>query len=90
MRLVTLLPLALLVSPEIASACSVCTGGQTDEVRYAFIWTTGFMSVLPLCLVGGLVWFLRRRVRELEARQARPELQPVPIGPGLRRSSSSR
>ncbi len=78
----------LLAAPELASACAVCTGGQTEEVQYAFIWTTGFMSLMPLILVGGLVWYLRRRVRELAEKQAQREPEPVPIAPGgLRRSS---
>jgi hypothetical protein len=66
--------------PEVAAACAVCTGGSTEEVRYAFLWTTGFLSALPLVLVGGVVWFLRRRMRELEARSAAPEAPPLPLG----------
>jgi hypothetical protein len=62
-----------LAVPEAASACAVCTGGGTDEVRYAFLWTTGFLSALPLGLIGGLVWFLRRRARELAERSLMPE-----------------
>ena len=76
--------LALVASPEAASACAVCTGGQTDEVRYAFIWTTGFLSVLPLALIGGLVWFLRRRFRELEERRQGLEGRPAPVAPTFR------
>ena len=74
-----------LAAPEAASACAVCTGGGTDEVRYAFIWTTGFLSALPLGLIGGLVWFLRRRARELAERSLAPEAPPQ-----LSRASSSR
>ncbi len=62
----------LLASPDVARACAVCSGGQTDEVRYAFLWTTGLLSVLPPALVGALVWFVRRRAREIaEATTAR-------------------
>jgi hypothetical protein len=56
-----------LASPDVARACAVCTGGQTDEVRYAFIWTTAFLSLLPPALIGGLIWFVRRRAREIAA-----------------------
>lgn len=83
------LALLWLAAPEAASACAVCTGGESDEVRYAFIWTTGFLSVLPLGIVGGVVWFLRRRARELAA--DRPASRPQPAAaPQLSRSSSSR
>ena len=64
-----------LAFPDIARACAVCTGGQTDEVRYAFIWTTGFLSLLPPALIGALVWFVRRRAREIAA--ANEPVRPV-------------
>jgi hypothetical protein len=63
---------AALLLPDPAAACAVCTGGQTDQVRYAFLWTTGFLSALPLGLIGGVVWFVRRRARELAEKHARP------------------
>jgi hypothetical protein len=59
--------LLLLVAPEAAQACSVCSAAETDSVREAFLVTTVLLSVLPLLLVGGFAWWLRRRVRELEA-----------------------
>ncbi len=65
----------LLASPDVARACAVCSGGQTDEVRYAFLWTTGLLSLLPPALVGALVWFVRRRAREVAA--AREPVRPV-------------
>ena len=63
---------------------TVCTGGQTDEVRYAFLWTTGFCPRSPLGLIGGFAWFVRRRARELAAKHARP------AEPALSRSAASR
>lgn len=65
-----LLVLLWLALPQAAAACAVCTGGQTEEVRYAFLWTTGFLSVLPLGMIGAAVWWLRRRARERAAREA--------------------
>ncbi len=53
-------------APRVAHACSVCGAGRDDETRAAFLITTGFLTVLPLLLVGGVVWWLRRRARELE------------------------
>jgi hypothetical protein len=74
-RLIGLAALAMcaaLFLPDPASACAVCTGGQSDEVRYALVWGSGFLSVLPLVLVGGLAWYVRRRAREIAAKQTRP------------------
>ena len=56
-----------LAVPEAAEACSVCGAAQDDSVREAFLVTTVFLSVLPLLLVGGFAWWLRRRIRELDA-----------------------
>ncbi len=52
-------------SPEISQACSVCSAGREDENRLAFILTTAFLSFLPLSIIGGFVWYLRRRSLEL-------------------------
>jgi hypothetical protein len=54
------------LAPEAAAACAACYGGGTEESRTAFIATTVFMSVLPLGMVGGLVWWIWRRMREIE------------------------
>ncbi len=60
-----LLATALLLLPGAAGACSVCFSA-TEENRIAFIATTVFLSVLPLSLLGGIGWWLRRRVLEME------------------------
>ncbi len=58
--------------PGAARACSVCRGGASEESAFAFILMTVFMSGLPLALIGGVAWFLRRAHRQREARtQAR-------------------
>jgi hypothetical protein len=75
LRLAWLVPAAMCLALAVAdpaAACAVCTGGQTDQVRYAFLWTTGLLSALPLGLIGGVVWFVRRRARELAAKRAQP------------------
>jgi hypothetical protein len=56
---------ALLVAPRIAHACSVCTGGQKEEVGTAFLVGSLFLSVLPLAAIGAVAWWLRRRSRAL-------------------------
>ena len=68
----------LLVPPRVAQACAVCSSGREDEVQFAFIATTVFLSVLPLGMLGGAVWWLRKRLRELEASQARREAGLAP------------
>ena len=64
------LALGLVLSPRIASACAVCFSGS-EESRTAFLLTTIFLTLLPLLLIGSLVWWLRRRA--IEMRQALDE-----------------
>lgn len=71
--------------PRVAEACSVCGVGQDDETRRAFILTTAFMTVLPLAMFGGIVWWFVRRARALEA-SSRDAVSSVHV---LSRSSSS-
>jgi len=54
------------LTPVVAAACSVCFSGA-EESRAAFIGTTVFLSVLPLAMIGGLVWWIWRRLRALES-----------------------
>lgn len=64
----------LLLAPRIAEACSQCLSGRSEETKLAYILTTVFLSVLPLVAIGGLVWWLVRRVRALER-----EHPPAPV-----------
>jgi hypothetical protein len=78
-RLVTVLAVALVLwAPDTAEACAVCGAGRDDETRTAFIGTTALLSVLPLALVGGFAWWLRRRLRALD------EPAPIPAEPPRR------
>ena len=56
----------LVLAPRASQACAVCTSGTEDANRLAFIITTALLSFLPLLIVGGFVWWLRRRTRELD------------------------
>lgn len=69
---IPILPVLLLGLPRAAEACAVCSPAQDEPVREAFLVTTIFLSVLPLFLVGGFAWWLRRRVRESEAQRRQP------------------
>ena len=68
-------PLAalLILAPRAGRACAVCASGSEDANRLAFIFTTAFLTFLPLLMVGGLVWWLRRRAREAEQAPVRAE-----------------
>jgi len=70
--------------PHAAAACAVCSAGRDDATRLAFILTTVFLTVLPLAMVGGIVYWLHSRTRALE-REATPcgreiEVAPAPVG----------
>lgn len=54
-------------------ACAACGFGE-DESRGAYIGTTALLSALPLALVFGFVFWLRRRAKQQAAQQ--PQLQP--------------
>ncbi len=60
----------LLLAPRVSLACAVCMSGREEASRWAFIGTTVALSLLPLSLVGGMIWWIRRRLRQLEAEEA--------------------
>ncbi|MCC7108902.1 MAG: hypothetical protein IT382_06420 [Deltaproteobacteria bacterium] len=66
-RALPLLAIAALVllAPE-ALACSVCFDANAER-RGAFLATTLFLTLTPLSLVLGTVWWLSRRARALDA-----------------------
>ena len=57
----------VLIAPGISAACSVCMTGREDETRIAFELMTAFMTVIPFVLAGGVFWWLRDRLKEIEA-----------------------
>ena len=71
-----LLGAALLWAPQASRACAVCMSGTEDATRLAFILTTALLTFLPLGIVGGLVWWLRRRAREIEEAPVSAEVAP--------------
>lgn len=50
--------------PDVAHACPVCFD-RDDEARLAFLATTGLLTLLPLGLVAGTGWWIRKRAREV-------------------------
>lgn len=59
-----------LVKPLEAAACPLCIAAQDESVQVAYALASAFMTFLPLGLIGGLVFWLRRRVRQLDAENA--------------------
>jgi hypothetical protein len=66
----TVLCAALLAAPSVAQACAVCFD-PLEANRNAFIIATAFMTFFPLMLIGGVLYYLRRRWLAMEA--ASPE-----------------
>lgn len=56
---------------DVAYACPSCAS-PLEENRQAFVDTTIFLTVVPLAMIGGLVWWIRRKVREMEGQ---PEIE---------------
>jgi high-affinity Fe2+/Pb2+ permease len=74
------LVLALFLYAPAALACPVCFSAKNEENRVAFIVTTAFLTFLPLGLIGGGVWWLRRRSRQ-ESQAADLRRPPKPKKP---------
>lgn len=78
----------VLLAPRVSLACAVCMSGREEASQWAFIGTTIVLSLLPLTLIGGMILWIRRRLRQMEAEEAErrlASLRPDPIGPGARR-----
>ena len=71
-RRLALLALAAVVAalPRAAEACAVCLSGREDDNQRAFLAGTILLSTLPVALIGGIAWYIRRRAREIAAREA--------------------
>ena len=70
--------LALL--PALALACPVCGGGgDSPRSQAAFFNTTILLSLLPLGMIGGGVWWLRGQAQdgEFEERDVMPPAAPA-------------
>lgn len=57
--------LALAVLPDPVHACAVCFDANS-EIRWSFLATTIFLSLLPLGMVAGTGLWIRRRMQEME------------------------
>jgi hypothetical protein len=50
---------------DFAYACPSCAS-PLEENRQAFVDTTVFLTVVPLMMMGGFIWWLRRRMRAMD------------------------
>jgi hypothetical protein len=50
---------------DLARACPSCAS-PLEENRQAFVDTTIFLTVVPLMMFGGFIWWLRRKTREID------------------------
>ncbi len=88
-RLVSTCALVVLTwAPRASWACSVCMTGREDDNRIAFITTTVFLSLLPLAMLGGVIWWLHRRVRQQKREQETDHGREV-VRPALGSRSAS-
>ncbi len=67
----------LLLVPLTAYACPMCFQGKNEESQIAFIVSTAFMTLLPLLVIGGAIWVVRKRVKKLEARDEAIAAEPA-------------
>lgn len=64
------LPAALALLPRAADACTVCLSGRDDDTARAFLVGSLVLSALPLAIVGGIAWWIRRRAHAVEGRES--------------------
>ncbi len=65
---------------DLAYACPSCAS-PLEENRQAFVDTTVFLTVVPLAMMGGFVWWIRRKLREQD------ELPEIAVPPNLLRDA---
>ena len=58
-------PAVVLLAPNVAWACPLCIAAR-EESRIAFIVTTGILTFLPLMMIGGVIWWIRKRYQAAE------------------------
>lgn len=76
-----LLALAVGSMASFAHACPSCSS-PLEENRQAFVDTTILLTLVPLGMIGGFIWWLRRKARSLEQPEiAVPENLLRDLGP---------
>jgi len=60
-RTASALALVALLLPAAAFACPVCSANANDRNEKAFRGTTALLSLLPLTMFAGGIWWLRKK-----------------------------
>lgn len=81
--------LVVLLLVDAAAACPVCFSPANEENRTAIMLMTGFLTVLPLVLIGLAVRWYVRRVKAFE-KQSRAEQRAARRGRGARATGPER
>ncbi|MDH5674221.1 MAG: hypothetical protein OEZ06_18850 [Myxococcales bacterium] len=58
--------------PASALACAVCFSAKDEANRDAFLTMTAFMTLLPLAMLGGALYWVVRRMRAIDEQQSLP------------------
>ena len=61
---VTVGAVAVVWAADLVHACPSCAS-PLEENRQAFVDTTVFLTVVPLMMIGGFIWWFRRKTREI-------------------------
>lgn len=91
-----LLGLLFALLPSPALACAVC-GAAAERNRMAFLGTTVLLSLLPLAMMAGGLWWIARRGRLAGEFEEREPVQAPTVsasdfsaaGPGAKKPDSS-
>jgi hypothetical protein len=73
--------LIVIVSDPVL-ACTVCSGGQEEASRKAFVGTTALLTFLPMVVAGSAIWFFVRRTLAQERQDAEAQLAAGTTGTG--------
>lgn len=72
-----------LAAPSAALACSVCVGTGNADTTMAYRLMTAFMTLTPMAIVGGVIYWIWRRYKALDAAEEAERLtglQPRQVG----------
>jgi hypothetical protein len=65
----------------------MCVAAAVDKASGSLLAGSLLLSVLPLAMLGAMILWIRRRVRQIDAAEVARRAQPAP---SLSRASSSR
>ena len=72
----------IVVVSDPVLACTVCSGGQEEASRKAFVGTTALLTFLPMIVAGSAIWLFVRRTLAQERQDAEAGIDAQTAGPG--------